>query len=41
MTNVWAALMPPPVFEYVEKMIRESVSSADWAELSKQVPQLA
>ena len=40
MSTVWAALMPPEVFGHIKPLIRDAVTAADLAELTKRVPQL-
>jgi hypothetical protein len=37
MTRIWQMAMPPPVFDNIKQVIRKSISSEDWAELSNRV----
>ncbi len=39
--RVWMALMPEQVFAGVKELVKGSVTSADWADLTKRIPEMA
>jgi hypothetical protein len=39
MTRIWQMVMPPPVFEQVKQLIHKALG-ADWAELTRRIPEL-
>ena len=39
--RVWMALMPEPVYTNVKGVVKDSITSEDWADLTKRVPELA
>jgi hypothetical protein len=40
MTRIWQMVMPPPAFEGVKQLIRQTIGD-DWAELTRRIPTLA
>ena len=39
--RVWMALMPEEVFAGVKELVKGSVTSADWSDLTKRIPEIA
>jgi hypothetical protein len=39
--RVWMALMPPEVFGRVKQIVKDSITSGDWSDLTKRVSELA
>ncbi len=39
--RVWMALMPEQVFAGVKELVKGSVTSADWSDLTKRIPEMA
>ena len=40
MTRIWQMVLPPPAFAGVKELMRKSISSNEWAELSRRIPAL-
>ncbi len=40
MTRIWQMVLPPPAFAGVKELMRKSISSGDWAELTRRIPAL-
>jgi hypothetical protein len=40
-SRAWMGLMPPQVFSGVKELVQGSVTSADWVDLTKRVPEMA
>ncbi len=40
MTRIWQMVLPPPAFAGVKELMRKSISSSEWAELSRRIPAL-
>jgi hypothetical protein len=40
MTRIWQKMLPPPAFESIKGLIKNSINDNDWAELRRRIPTL-